>query len=481
MHNHIGFSRDWAPASFCSGVTGGSTGSSVTALAQFVSPRLFDKLTASVSASRRKLKQALFIAGVACLFVALARPQVGFRWQEVHRNGIELLVAVDTSKSMLTEDVKPNRLGRAKLAVDDLVSKLNGDGIGLLAFAGDSFLQCPITLDYDAFRESLDSLDTNTIPRGGTDIGGTIREAQAVLDARPGTDKILVLITDGEDLGGDAVAAAQAAGKDGMKIFTVGVGTAAGELIPLPGASGGTDFVKDSAGQFVKSRLDESTLKQIAAATGGMYQPLGQQGQGLTAIYDQGLAPFTRHDLASRQTKVYLEQFQWPLLAALLCFVSELLIGTRKRGSHTLSRPQHETRTWHDGRRGQLVFGTSLPPPLLFALFLWPATSQASPTSAENAYQKGDYSVAEKEYAATLANQPKQPKLQFNLGSAAYKTGDYAKAATAFQNALITTEVPVQQSAYYNLGNTQYRVGQATEKSNPAGDHQVMGAGRAIL
>jgi Ca-activated chloride channel family protein len=437
------------------------------ALVQFVSARLLDKLTASVSASRRRLKQGLFIAGVACLFVALARPQVGFHWQEVHRKGIELLVAVDTSKSMLTQDVKPDRLGRAKLAVNDLVDKLDGDGIGLLAFAGDAFLQCPITLDYDAFRESVDSLDTGVISRGGTDIGGAIREAQAVLDARPDKEKVLVLITDGEDLGGDAVAAAQAAAKDGMKIFTVGVGSAAGELIPVPNANGGTDFVKDDSGQFVKSRLDEAALKQIAAVTGGMYEPLGQQGQGLTAIYDQGLSQFTRHDLASRQTKVYLEQFQWPLLAGLLCFVSELLIGTRK----SFIRKNVPARS-----EKPVILATGTPArwspahaaaSVALALFLLPATSHASPTTAEKAYQKGDYTVSEKEYAATVAKQPKQPKLDFNLGSAAYKSGDYAEADKAFQNTLNTTEVPVQQNAYYNLGNTQYRVGQQTEKANP--------------
>jgi Ca-activated chloride channel homolog len=437
------------------------------ALAQFVSPRLFDKLTASVSASRRKLKQGLFVAGVACLFVALARPQVGFRWQEVHRKGIELLVAVDTSKSMLTQDVKPDRLGRAKLAVNDLVDKLDGDGIGLLAFAGDAFLECPITLDYDAFRESINSLNTDIISRGGTDIGGAIREAQAVLDARPDKEKVLVLITDGEDLGGDAVAAAQSAAKDGLKIFTVGVGTAAGELIPVPNANGGTDFVKDDAGQFVKSRLDEATLKQIAAATGGMYAPLGQQGQGLAVIYDQGLAQFTRHDLAARRTKIYLEQFQWPLLAGLLCFASELLIGTRKRfvRNSVQARSEKPVGRAAGGKAGWSPAHTAATVGL--ALFLLPSASHASPGSAEKAYEKGNFAAAEKEYAATLAKQPKQPKLNFNLGSAAYKSGDYATAATAFQNTLNTTHVPVQQNAYYNLGNTEYRVGQKTEKSNP--------------
>jgi Ca-activated chloride channel family protein len=433
-------------------------------LGRFVSHRLVEKLTASVSPLRRRLKQGLVVAGIACFFVALARPQAGFRWEEVHRKGVEILVAVDTSKSMLTQDVKPDRLARAKLAVDDLVGNLNGDGVGLLAFAGDSFLQCPITLDYDAFRESLDSLDTSTIPRGGTDIGGAIREAQAVLDARPGSDKILVLITDGEDLGGDAVTAAKTAGNDGLKIFTVGVGTAAGELIPVPSDNGGTEFVKDASGQFVKSRLDASTLQQIAQATGGMYQPLGQQGQGLTTIYEKGLAPFTRHDLDSRRTKVYREQFQWPLLAGLVCFGTELLIGTRRRGARTVA----VDRGMSPARPVGATIGRS--PALaaaMLALLVLPAVGLASPTSAEKDYQKGDYSAAEKEYSATVQSQPKQPELQFNLGSAAYKARDYAKAVAAFEATLKSTDVPLQQSAYYNLGNTQFRIGQETAKTKP--------------
>src|ERR1700745_564512 len=131
------------------------------ALTQFASARLLHKLTSSVSASRRLGKRVLFALGVALLFVALARPQAGFEFQETHRKGIELLFAVDTSKSMLAQDVKPDRLTRAKLAITDLIAKLNGDGVGLIAFAGSSFLQCPVTLDYDAFRESLDALDVN--------------------------------------------------------------------------------------------------------------------------------------------------------------------------------------------------------------------------------------------------------------------------------------------------------------------------------
>src|SRR5580704_6963474 len=247
-------------------------------LVRFASMRLLDKLTASVSPARRKAKQVLFILGVFCLFVALARPQAGYEWQETHRKGLELLFAVDTSKSMLAQDVKPDRLSRAKL---------DGDAVGLLAFAGNAFLQCPVTLDYDAFRESLDALDTKVIPRGGTDIAAAIREAEAVFKTRTAAEKILVLITDGEDLGGESISAAKEAANNGVKIFAVGIGSTTGELVPIPSENGGTDFARDTSGQLVKSHLDEATLKQIVGATGGLYQPLGQQGEGLNEIYNQ--------------------------------------------------------------------------------------------------------------------------------------------------------------------------------------------------
>jgi Ca-activated chloride channel family protein len=429
------------------------------ALAKFAAVRLLHKLTSSISAPRRRWKRGLFTLGVGLLFVALARPQAGFEWQETHRKGLELLFAVDTSKSMLAQDVKPDRLTRAKLAVTDLVAKLNGDGVGLVAFAGNAFLQCPVTLDYDAFRESLDALDTNTIPRGGTDIASAIHESEAVFKTRTAAEKILVLITDGEDLGGEGISAAQTAAKNGVKIFTVGVGGTAGELIPVPSENGGTEFMKDENGQLVKSHLDEPTLKKIAEAAGGMYQPLGAQGEGLTTIYEKGLAPFTRHDLSTRQAKVPLEKFYWPLLAALACFVSELLIGNRRNARKTKAAPALVKTKRVSGLR------TATAALALFAGVA--ATHAATPQSAEQAYQKGDFAKAEQEYAATAAKQPAKAELEFNTGSAAYKAGDYAQATTGFQQSLKTGQVPLQQGAYYNLGNTQYRLGQKTEKANP--------------
>ena len=423
------------------------------ALAEFASNHLLAKLTASFSPTRRLVKRGLFVAALVFIFGALARPQWGFHWEEEKQRGIDILFAIDTSKSMLTQDVTPDRLTRAKMAIEDLVNKIQGDRVGLIAFAGDAFLQAPLTLDYDAFRETLDAIDTGTIPRGGTDISSAIQEAQVAFGNESKSRKILVLLTDGEDLEAKGIDSARAAAKNGMVIYTVGVGTASGGLIPVPGANGGTDFVKDSAGEFVKSHLDENTLKQIAEATGGMYQPLGQQGQGLQAIYDQALAPLPKQDLASKRQKVYEERFQWPLSAALLCLLASLMIGTRRRDRKNSPKPVRAVKT---------AAAASI-----LALMAFMSSAQASVQSAEDAYKKGDYTDAEKEYEKAANQHPDAPPLNFNLGASAYKTQQYDKALPAFQKALNSEEVPVQQQAYYDMGNTQYRLGQKTEKSAP--------------
>jgi Ca-activated chloride channel family protein len=436
------------------------------ALATFASSHLHAQLTASFSAAKRHWKRGLLLAAVGCLFLALARPQAGFRWEEVKRRGIEVVFAVDTSRSMLTPDVKPDRLTRAKLAVDDFVSHLNGDGVGLIAFAGNAFLQCPITLDYDAFHESLEAVDTTIIPRGGTDIASAIREAQAALQNRPGKDKILILLTDGEDLEGSALATANAAAKDGLKICTVGVGTANGDLIPIPAEQGG-GFVKDDSGQFVKSHLGEAGLKSIAEATGGLYAPLGAQGQGLDTIYQQALAPLAKHELASRRQRVYTERFQWPLTGSLALLLASMLVGTRRRSPRKNQVPASVTGTVRPHLMAQPAAA------MLGALLCLPFNyAQASTATAEKAYQKGDFATAQREYAAAAQRDPKKPDLQFNVGTAAYKAGQFPQAAEAFQKSLDgkpsadPKRLAAQEDAYYDLGNTLYRSGQKTEPSN---------------
>ena len=439
------------------------------ALAAFASRHLLEKLTASISPARRTVKRFLLLFGLACLFVALARPQAGYLWQETQQRSVDILFAVDTSKSMLTQDVKPDRLTRARMAVDDLADRLDGDRLGLVAFAGEAFLECPLTLDGDAFRQSVDALDTTTIPRGGTDISSAIREAQEAFRAEPGSTKLLILMTDGEDLEGSAVDAAKEAAKDGLKIDTIGIGTPEGDLIPVPNDAGGTDFVHDAGGQIVKSRLDESRLREIAQATGGTYRPLGQRGEGMTQLYEEELASLSHDQEATRKVRVPLERFQWPLALGLLALLLEPLIGTRRsRGgprAAVVSEPPRK-RWLPRSRQGGL---TTPPAATLLLCFSLAAvgTLRASPEAGEEAFQKGDYAKAEQEFekAAQKAKTP-PPELQLDLGSAAYKNNQYDKAGEAYQKTLQTDQLNVQQQAYYNLGDTLYRLGQQTEKGD---------------
>jgi Ca-activated chloride channel family protein len=450
------------------------------ALAQLVSPHLRAPLTHSVSRGRRRLQRALMLGAVAMTFVALAGPLLGFRWEWISRRGIQIMFAMDTSRSMSTPDVRPDRLTRAKLAIDDFTHKLDGDAIGLIAFAGDAFVICPVTLDYGAFHESLNAIDVGTIPRGGTNISMAIEEAQAALLRRSGTDKILILITDGENLEGDAlVAAKNAAKEEGLRIYTIGVGTAQGDLIPL-GSQPSAGFLKDEAGNFVRSRLDEPALQAIAAATGGMYAPLGAEGQGFETIYQQSLAPMLKHDLASRRQRVYIQRYQWPLSAALVLLLASLLVGNRRRFGLRKHRPAPSAPRLPGLRASPAdrpiaagrARASAVAAVLLLAGIPAARTAHASSASAKQAYEHGDFTAAAAEYAAEAKRDPQKPTLTYNLGTAQYRAGDFAAAAQAFQSSINrapsgdASRLAEQEDAYYDLGNTLYRAGQRTEQSN---------------
>ena len=191
---------------------------------------------------------------------ALAQPRWGYTYEDAKRKGLDLILAVDTSRSMLSNDVLPNRLQRVKLAAQDLVNELQGDRVGLIAFAGRAFLQAPLTIDYDAAVEAINDLDTNTIPEGGTNISEAIELAVRTFGKSAIGNRAVIIFTDGEELSGDALEGAKAAADAGVRIFTVGVGTPEGSLDSDNGESGGTAFVKDSKGQVVKSKLDENAV-----------------------------------------------------------------------------------------------------------------------------------------------------------------------------------------------------------------------------
>jgi Ca-activated chloride channel family protein len=415
------------------------------ALERFAAPQLLGDLTAGLSPGRRGAKRALIATGVALAGIALAGPQYGFTWEETQRRGIDVLIALDTSRSMLAQDVAPSRLERAKLAVRDLVDKLGSDRVGLIAFAGSAFLQCPLTLDHAAFLEALDALQPGIIPAPGSDLASALHTAQAALASEARNVKLLVLFSDGEDLGGGAIAAAEQAAQQGIRVFTVGVGSDAGELIPIPGADGGTEFLKDPDGQFVKSRLDADTLRRVAEITGGFYEPLGRQGEAVAAIYERALAPLPKEELASRMRRVPIDRYQWPLALALLCLALEPLLRERRS-------------------RGTAQAGVLL---VLCVLAATSAARAASPREAERLYEAGEYGKALAEYRAALEASGADPKLSFNLGAAAYRAGAYGDAAGAFAGALASDDPRLQEQGFYNLGNAQFRLGQQTRESNP--------------
>ncbi len=304
-------------------------------LARFAETALLPIVAPDLDPRRRRLRAALLLGALAALFLAIAGPMWGFHWQEVRSEGIDLVIAIDTSKSMLASDVVPNRLARAKLAVHDLAAELHGDRVALVAFAGSAFLQCPLTLDRGAFRESLDAIDVGIIPRGGTNLSAAIEAGLAAFEGRQGSHQAIVLITDGEALEGTAADAVKLATERGVKIFTVGIGTAEGELIPVE--RGG--YLKDRKGQVVKSRLDEEGLQKIALDTGGVYLHSGGADFGLDRLYREHIAIMEKRKLESRMEKRYEHRFQIPLLLALGLLLAESLLGEKRRAPRRKELP----------------------------------------------------------------------------------------------------------------------------------------------
>ena len=301
------------------------------ALETFAEAHLLPGLTATVSTVRQKAKAFLTVLAVGLLVIALIGPRWGFRWQETKRQGIDILVAIDTSRSMLTEDVKPNRLERAKLAVKDLLNLLTGDRIGLIAFAGSAFVQCPLTLDYGAFSLTLNRVNTGLIPRGGTNLASALLTAMDAFGTKGRKHKALIIITDGESHEGNPEEIAKQAADAGIRVFCIGIGTKEGELITITDEQGKRTFLKDRNGQVVKSKLDEVTLQKIALTTGGSYIRASGAEFGLDLIYNEKIAQMEKKELESKLQKRYEERFQIPLLIAFLLIVLEGFIGDRRR------------------------------------------------------------------------------------------------------------------------------------------------------
>lgn len=404
-------------------------------VAKIVAVRLREQLSGSVSPLRRILRASLLVASLALAIVALAEPRYGFIEKETKQKGRDVIVAIDTSRSMLATDMAPTRLARAKLFTQDLVRLLQGDRIGLVAFAGSAFLQAPLTLDYNAVTNALDELDTTVIPKGGTNIAAAVTAAREAFGKAEGQTRALIILTDGEELAADGIAAAKQAAGEGIRIFTVGIGSPEGSLIPIRLDDGRQDFVRDSAGKPVTSKLDDSRLKEIASATGGFFTLIGPDAA--REIFQKGIEPMELSETGVFSSRQPIERYQWPLAAAAACLAMSLLPGDRRRRSS-----------------------------VMVALFLsFVPCTQAQ--SGLDEYKNGDFEKAGTAFQEQLKNQPASKALQFNSGAAAYKTGDFEKAISHFTDALLAEDQKLREDASYNLANSLVRKGEAAKENEP--------------
>ena len=303
-------------------------------MSRFVQEHLIDDLARGFSLKLYRWKAIFLMAAFLLMVAALSRPQWGYHIRPVKRHGLDIMVVVDVSKSMLTQDVLPSRLERTRLAIKDLVMKLNGsDHIGLIAFAGDAMLMCPLTYDYNGFLLSLDDLNVDSIPRGGTNIAQAIDESVKAYQGMTDPDKAVILLTDGEEEEGNALEAARKAKEKGVRIFTVGVGSREGDLIQVTNTDGQTEFLKDPNGDVVKSHLNENLLAQIAYITNAAYVRSAGANFGLDYLYDRQLSKLKKHDAEVKMAKQYDERFQWPLTLAFGFLLAETVFLNRKRNS----------------------------------------------------------------------------------------------------------------------------------------------------
>jgi Ca-activated chloride channel homolog len=399
-------------------------------LAKLVHPRFRSRLLPGAAPRLILTKRILWLACLLLLFISAAGPQKGFEYREVKRRGIDILFAVDTSRSMLAQDLTPNRLERARLGIHDFINRLEGDRVGLVPFAGSAYALCPLTSDYEAFRESLNALETDIIPKQGTDVASAIHEAQRLFDEQNNNHRILVLITDGEDLQGDALDAAKEAAKKGMSIYPIGVGSTTGVTIPVRLPNGRTDFIRDQSGAPVTTKLDEATLRKIAETANGLYVPLGRGAEGLDTIYREKLRLVPKNEIEGRMEKIPLQRFEWPLALAILCLVMEFLLPDRLRLRKPSALPSAARR----------IRPTAALPALAVLSCLCPQSAPAQTTDA---------------------------RVLYNQGTAAYAAGDYQGSASNLRSALETPDLTLQNRAYYNLGNALYRLGQASQEKSP--------------
>ena len=294
------------------------------ALERFADEAVLPGLMPEASSVRLRLKFVLLCLGLGFIILALARPQFGSKLREVTRQGVEIMLAVDVSNSMLAQDFEPSRLERTKSAIDRLAEKLHEDRIGLIVFAGDAYVQLPITSDYVTARNFARNISPDMVSRQGTALGAAIELASGSFSSGSEGSRVIILISDGENHEDDAMAAAEAAARQGIKIYTIGIGTPEGAPIRIGG-----DFIKDEEGKMVVSKLDEQTLEQIALTTGGGYIRATNRSLGLDEIV-QKIGEVEKKQLTESIFEDFSEQYQYPLAVGLALLLLDFLVPERR-------------------------------------------------------------------------------------------------------------------------------------------------------
>jgi Ca-activated chloride channel family protein len=409
------------------------------AMEKFADQDLLKRLAPEEHKGKRFLKGILLLLALSALLFSLAGPRWGSHYQEVSRKGVDVMILVDVSRSMMVEDVKPNRLERARREIIDFLKVIQGDRVGLVAFSGTAFVQCPLTLDYAALEIFLNALKPGLIPVAGTDMGAALEVGLSAFDFRTETDKVILLITDGEDNEGRGLETARQAAEKGVKIFVFGIGEPSGGPVPSDDGKGG--FKKDREGKLVLSKLDEQTLKDIASLTGGAYVRSVAGDLDLDILYFEGIKEKTEvQTLKSGKVKVHEERFALFALAGFLFLLLEGLIGEERRS------------------KSKTAFSLLL---LCFVYGVIPwgfATQGLAAENPDELYISGRFEEAEKIYGDMDMDNPKDIRYRYNRGCAAYQNGQYKEASASFSSVMRRTkDKDMRFKAAYNLGNTAFK------------------------
>ena len=424
-------------------------------LRKFGDPKLLKELMPDVSRFRPSIKFWILLAALALLIIMLARPQMGTKISQEKRTGIETIIALDISNSMLAEDIVPSRLDRSKMMVENLVDHFTNDKIGLIVFAGDAFVQLPITSDYVSAKMFLSSIDPSMMATQGTDIAAAINMGMNSFTQEEGIGKAIIVITDGEDHEGGALEAAEAAKKKGMRVYVLGVGSSQGSPIPIPGTG---DYMKDNTGNTVMSALNEDMCKQVAAAGGGVYIHVENNSAAQQQL-DNELDKLSKKETSTTVYSDYDEQFQAFGILALLLLIFEICILDRR--NPLLKKISLFKRGEKQGVSGERLLNSAR----IIAFICISLTSYLSPLTSysqtdrqyvrqgNKLYRTGDFANAEVSYRKAIEKNPRNPQAAYNLGNALMAQKKDSAAIEQFQNAAKLETNPMRKyRAFHNMG-----------------------------